>query len=75
MTYDAVGNLISKTYPNGSQVSYTYDAKYRLVSVTGANGGVTRYEYDVLDRNTAIIDALGTGQSSAMERRTACLKP
>ena len=59
MTYDAVGNLISKTYPNGSQVSYTYDAKYRLVSVTGANGGVTRYEYDVLDRNTAIIDALG----------------
>ncbi len=52
MTYDAVGNLISKTYPNGSQVSYTYDAKYRLVSVTGANGGVTRYEYDVLDRNS-----------------------
>ena len=59
MTYDAVGNLISKTYPNGSEESYTYDAKYRLVSVTGANGGVTRYEYDILDRNTAIIDALG----------------
>lgn len=72
MTYDAVGNLISKTYPNGSEVSYTYDAKYRLVSVTGANGGVTRYEYDVLDRNTTL---LATGQSSAMERQTVSLRP
>lgn len=59
MTYDAVGNLVEKTYPNGSKVSYVYDAKYRLVSTTEANGGTAKYEYDVLDRNTAIIDALG----------------
>ena len=60
MKYDKVGNLLSKTYPNGASVSYEYDKNYNLIKETNnVTGAVTSYEYDKINRNTAIVDALG----------------
>ncbi|MBK1811937.1 DUF1906 domain-containing protein [Clostridium sp. YIM B02505] len=45
-SYDAVGNLSSITYPNGSKVSYVYDAGNHLSTVTDWANRVTTYSYD-----------------------------
>jgi RHS repeat-associated protein len=45
-SYDAVGNLSSITYPNGSKVSYAYDAGNHLSTVTDWANRITTYSYD-----------------------------
>jgi RHS repeat-associated protein len=74
LAYDAKGNLLSKNYPDGTQLNFTYNAKNRLVSagnvamerdansnITNANGlAVTR---DPGGRITAV--ALAPGKSVA----------
>ncbi len=40
-TYDALGRLVTVTYPNGSMVTYSYDAagNRRSVTITGSTWG------------------------------------
>lgn len=50
MTYDPLGQLLAKTYDDGTKVSYTYDALRRLQSRLDAKGGFVTYQYDALGR-------------------------
>jgi RHS repeat-associated protein len=52
--YDAAGNLITLTYPDGKNVTYNYDAARRLTSVTDWASRVTSYTYD-MDSRVATI--------------------
>ena len=45
--YDDSGNLITITYPDGSQESLTYDADGNPTSFTSRSGDVTTYSYNV----------------------------
>jgi RHS repeat-associated protein len=47
-SYDANGNLSSKTLANGTSATYTYDANGRLLNIsnrTAANGILSQYDY------------------------------
>jgi len=44
--YDAVGNLVTLTYPDGKQVHYEYSDADQLVLVTDWAERLTRYTYD-----------------------------
>ncbi|NML65114.1 DUF4280 domain-containing protein [Hymenobacter sp. RP-2-7] len=48
--YDAEGNLVSKTEPNGQQWSYTWDGAGQLVRVTRPDGYAVSFGYDALGR-------------------------
>jgi RHS repeat-associated protein len=48
-TYDANGNTLSETAPNGT-TTYTWDFENRLSSVTLPNGHVQSYKYDPFGR-------------------------
>jgi RHS repeat-associated protein len=43
-TYDAASNILTRTYPDATQVTYTYDENNRLATV--ASGSTTSYLYD-----------------------------
>ena len=43
--YDKAGNITSRTYPDGSAISYTYDADGRLATLA-ADGQSTSYAYN-----------------------------
>ena len=58
LTWDAAGNLASRTLPGGT-VKYEYDAFGRLVAVKGPAGDVT-YAYDALGFLYARTDSSGT---------------
>ena len=45
-TYDAAGELIKLTRPDGSYLAYTYDAAHRLVGVADALGDTIAYTLD-----------------------------
>jgi len=48
--YDAVGNLLSQTYPNGINTAYQYNLLNRLTNLTtlnGLSGLVAKYDYTV----------------------------
>ena len=47
-TYDAVGQLVQVTLPDGSSLSYTYDAAHRLVSIHDSLGNQIAYTLDAL---------------------------
>jgi RHS repeat-associated protein len=61
--FDAVGNLITLTYPDGKQVHYEYDAADQLITVTDWANRVTRYDYDKNGRLISINRPNGTQQS------------
>ncbi len=50
---DSQGNLQTET------TSFVYDAKGRLTQTTDAEGNITRTEYNGIDKESAVIDALG----------------
>ena len=52
MEYDAAGNLIKETLPDGSSTQYAYNRGGRLIRMEDADGLVTEYEYDVLGNVT-----------------------
>ncbi|MCL5772871.1 MAG: hypothetical protein M1536_00630, partial [Firmicutes bacterium] len=51
-SYDVLGRLIQKTYPDQTSVSYTYDAISRRTAMTDTIGTYT-YQYDSLNRLTS----------------------
>lgn len=56
-SYNTIGTLASKTYPDGKKISYTeYDANKNLLSITDYFGNVTNYEYDGKNRITSIAE-------------------
>jgi RHS repeat-associated protein len=58
-TYDAVGNRLSETDPNGNVTRHGYDALDRLALTEDAAGGLVTFEHDAFDRITAITDPRG----------------
>ncbi len=59
-SYDANGNLISKTDSNGT-TSYSWDVENRLTSVTlPGSGGTVSYQYDPFGRRIEKISPAGT---------------
>lgn len=59
-TYDAVGNLLTLTYPDNKVVTYGYDVLNRMTSVTDWANRVTTYAYDQAGRLTTTTRANGT---------------
>jgi RHS repeat-associated protein len=59
-TYDAVGNLLTLTYPDNKVVTYGYDALNRMTSVTDWASRVTTYSYDQAGRLAVTTRANGT---------------
>ncbi len=47
--YDAVGNRLLATEPNGNTTGYHYDAKNRLIQQTNAASDVTATSYDLVN--------------------------
>jgi YD repeat-containing protein len=47
-TYDAAGQLVQVTLPDGSSLSYTYDAAHRLVSIHDSLGNQIAYTLDAM---------------------------
>jgi RHS repeat-associated protein len=58
-TYDANGNLASRTDANNHTWTYTYDADNRLVTVTAPDSSTTTYGYDAVGNLTSMTDAKG----------------
>jgi len=52
-TYDANGNLLTSTDPNGAVTSYTYDASGNLLSVEDGAGNTVSYTYNANDQVTS----------------------
>jgi YD repeat-containing protein len=52
-TYDANGNLLTRTDPNGAVTSYAYDANGNLLSVEDGAGNTVSYTYDANDQVTS----------------------
>lgn len=66
--YDAAGNLIKATSPDGSYLSYSYDAAHRLVGVADRLGNSIAYTLDaasnrIAERAFDLADALKRAQS------------
>lgn len=69
-TYDADGNMVSKTDPSGT-TTYGYDLNNRLVRLVEASGTIHEHEYDVLGNRVAtttddtrteyLLDSFGYG--------------
>lgn len=59
--YDAAGNKVKTTDPNGHDWTYTYSARGYLISETDPLGNVTRYQYDSLGNKIAVTDPRGNG--------------
>lgn len=59
-TYNALGQLLTATDPNGNTTSYAYDAQGALVRATNALGQVTQIPlHDANGRPTKIVDPNG----------------
>ena len=50
--YDAVGQLIKLTKPDGSYLTFTYDAAHRLTDITDALGAHIHYTLDAASNRT-----------------------
>ncbi len=59
MAYDALGNLITATDPEGNRNSFTHDVMGNVVKKTDANGKVWSTVYDDAGRSVAATDPLG----------------
>ncbi len=53
ITYDAVGQVIKTTQPDGSFVAYTYDAAHRLTGIADNLGNRIDYTLDAAGNRTA----------------------
>jgi RHS repeat-associated protein len=61
-SYDADGNLIGATLPNGSKTGYTYDTNGNLTQQTNLLGQDVKFTYDAtFNQLTGFIDPKGNG--------------
>ncbi len=58
-TWDAQGNLLSRTDANGHTTTFAYDSYGHVVAMTDPLGHTTQYTYDTLGRRLSEIDPLG----------------
>ena len=61
-TYDANGNLLTKTVTSGQQVrkwAYSYNVSGQVLTATDPRGDVSRYTYDAKGDVASVTDALG----------------
>ena len=68
-TYDANGNRLTETGPNGSY-TYAWDSRNRLTSVVDGSGNRTSFKYDYLRNLTEIDRTAGAGQSFVFDSLT-----
>lgn len=59
MAYDRVGNVISKTDPNGHVMTYEYDLNDRLIRQTNAEGITTYNGYDRVGNRISVVNGKG----------------
>ncbi|QDV74516.1 choice-of-anchor Q domain-containing protein [Botrimarina mediterranea] len=69
IAYDAVGNVISTTDPNGHTTTFVYDDRNRLVSTTDALGSTGQSLFDKAGQLVATIDAFGVAVASLYDAR------
>ncbi|MEW6665618.1 MAG: RHS repeat-associated core domain-containing protein [Thermodesulfobacteriota bacterium] len=55
--YDEVGNVTTRTDPNGQQLQHTYDILRRLLTITEPGDLSTRFTYDGHDHLVSVTDA------------------
>lgn len=72
--YDAVGNRLSITNPNGNTVTFTSDELGQLVAETDALGNTTRYGYDAVGRQIERQNPDGTIIASEYDRNGLLLR-
>ncbi|MCL4867567.1 MAG: LysM peptidoglycan-binding domain-containing protein [Anaerolineae bacterium] len=65
--YDAVGNRISLTYPDGNVMTYIYNANDWLVSVVEPQNGQTSYSYEDDGQVRTIDKANNTWESNVYD--------
>lgn len=58
-SYDAAGQLVSQTDPNGNITEYTYNSLGKVTSITNAEGGVKEFEYNKNLMMTRVTDEAG----------------
>ncbi|MFW6169328.1 MAG: RHS repeat-associated core domain-containing protein [Planctomycetota bacterium] len=58
-SYDARGNLLSKSDALGNTRGYTYDGDSNLTGIVDENGDTTYIEHDLLGRVQSVTDPLG----------------
>jgi len=59
-TYDAMGNLLSKTDRKGNTIQYVYDALYRLEQKTYPDQSSVEYAYDLAGKVLQVGDPTGS---------------
>ena len=57
-TYDALGRVLTKTFPDHTTASFTYDATGNLLTATNPHLSYT-FSYDLTNRLTAVTDSRG----------------
>ncbi|MBI3245681.1 MAG: VCBS repeat-containing protein [Deltaproteobacteria bacterium] len=65
--YDARGNLIGKTLPDGSAETTSYDAENRVVSRTDRDGRTTSFQHDALGQQMKITHPDGASSTSTYD--------
>ncbi|HYF61519.1 MAG TPA: DUF6531 domain-containing protein [Herpetosiphonaceae bacterium] len=65
--YDAVGNSIRTTDPNGNSVTFTSDGLGQLVAERDPLGHLTQYRFDAVGRQIERLDPNGTTVVSAYD--------
>ncbi len=58
-TYDERGRMLSKTEPDGKQISYTYDSVTGKVASVTTPSGTTQYRYNALGQLAKVVAAEG----------------
>lgn len=67
LTYDAAGNMVTKTLPDGSSFSNKYDSAHRFTSLSDKLGNTIAYTLDALGDRTQVM-AVNNSTGTQMQR-------